>query len=91
MAPEVISGANYSSKVDIFSLGVIIVELWVAFSTGHERIITLMDCKKGKVPHALAQEHPSVARLALACLQSSPDDRPSAMEVCPPDGGHSFA
>lgn len=82
MAPEVINETRYSSKVDIFSLGIIIVELWTGFSTGHERIVALMDCKLGKVPQSLIHNHPSAARLALACLQASPDKRPSAMEVC---------
>lgn len=81
MAPEVERGGRYGAKVDVYSLGVIVVELWCPFATGHERLLALNGCKQGAVPGRMAAEHPVAARLAAACLQSDPEQRPSALEV----------
>ncbi|CAH8516097.1 unnamed protein product [Heterobilharzia americana] len=50
MSPEQERGDNYNHKVDIFSLGLIFLELLITFSTSMERIYTLTRAKQQKLP-----------------------------------------
>ena len=81
MAPEVKQGLPYTSKVDLYSLGIMLVELWVPFSTGHERLQILQGCRNGQWPEVLQQEHPVALRLVHALLRNDADARPSALQV----------
>lgn len=81
MAPEVKDGSPYDEKVDMFSLGVCVVELWCNFDTEMERIVTLRKCRDGILPPGMLQENPMASRLAMALLADNPSDRPTAAEV----------
>ncbi|CAH8518759.1 Eukaryotic translation initiation factor 2-alpha kinase 3 [Schistosoma haematobium] len=50
MSPEQERGDNYNHKVDIFSLGLIFIELLIIFNTSMERIFTLTRAKHQKLP-----------------------------------------
>ncbi|KAH8019929.1 hypothetical protein HPB51_023571 [Rhipicephalus microplus] len=52
-APEQRQQASYDSKVDIYSLGLVLTELLCPFSTGHERITELNELREGNLPSAL--------------------------------------
>ncbi|CAG5133197.1 unnamed protein product, partial [Candidula unifasciata] len=58
MSPEQIARKPYDLKVDIFSLGLIFLELWVPFSTDMERIRTLQDAKAHILPPRFRIELP---------------------------------
>lgn len=58
MSPEQISGEKYSSKVDIFSLGVIFCEMLLPFSTEMERIQVLTKIKTCSFPTYFKTNHP---------------------------------
>jgi len=83
IAPEVeLESRSYTEKVDIFSVGIIVVELWTRFSTEMERIVTLRDLREsGKLPKQLVDEHPNAAALASWLLQIDPTKRPTAHEA----------
>jgi translation initiation factor 2-alpha kinase 4 len=83
IAPEVESESrSYTEKVDIFSVGIIVVELWTRFSTEMERIVTLRDLREsGKLPRQFAEEHPNAAALASWLLETDPGKRPTAHEA----------
>ena len=56
MSPEQRGRRSYSHKVDIYSLGLILFEMLVPFSTQMERVTVLSDLRKNKFPgHFLNQ------------------------------------
>ncbi|KAG1662775.1 hypothetical protein FOA52_006801 [Chlamydomonas sp. UWO 241] len=83
ISPEIAHGwASYDEKVDLFSLGVIVFELWHPFPTGMERAVMLGALRdSGKLPEQWARAHPKVATLIRALMAPNPADRPSAREV----------
>ncbi|XP_060216255.1 eIF-2-alpha kinase GCN2 isoform X2 [Lycium barbarum] len=71
-----------NEKADMYSLGVVFLELWHPFDTAMERHIVLSDFKqKGEVPPAWAAEFPEQASLLRRLMIPSPSDRPSAVEL----------
>lgn len=51
-------------QVDLFSLGVVVFEMWHRFSTAMERAVLLRELREaGKLPPAWEAEHQQVARL----------------------------
>lgn len=75
-APEQVSTQQYGPKADIFSLGMIFLELMCTFRTEHERIITFRDCRRGVLPESLHDE--DIASIILACTHTDPSQRPTA-------------
>ena len=69
------------AKVDIFSLGIIAVELWQPFPTQMERHITLEACRAGILPERLIRDSPAACNLIQSLLSVDPSDRPSALQV----------
>jgi serine/threonine protein kinase len=80
-APEQATSKVYGSSADIFSLGLILLELICSFSTEHERLQVFGDCRhKRKVPDEVAQ-FPLAARTILSCTEPDPAKRPTALEL----------
>lgn len=50
MSPEQLKGRQYSYKVDIYSLGLILFELLMVFSTEMERIETIKMLRSSRFP-----------------------------------------
>lgn len=80
-APEQIDTEVYGPEADIFSLGLILLELFEQFQSEHERAVAFRDCRAGRLPSGLIQNHNSVANLVLWCTRHCPRDRPTAKEV----------
>ncbi len=80
-APEQIEGALVAASADIFSLGVIIVELFSSFGSGMERVVVLSRARQGHLPNPLEEQHPHIASLARKCLERVPELRPTAQEL----------
>lgn len=71
-----------NEKADMYSLGVVFLELWHPFSTGMERHIVLSDLKKkGGLPSDWVAEFPEQASLLRRLMAPIPSDRPSATEL----------
>ena len=85
IAPEIEAEeeGRYNEKVDIFSTGIIIFELWNRFSTEMERIVTLRDIREsGKLPKSFENENDRrVSTLVSWLLSRNPSDRPTAQEA----------
>ncbi|GAX20246.1 eukaryotic translation initiation factor 2-alpha kinase 1 [Fistulifera solaris] len=80
-APEQVSSREYGTKADVFSLGLILLELLCSFSTEHERLLTFRDCRQGrKLPTELSK-YKVASEIILSCTNSNPDLRPSAAEL----------
>ena len=95
IAPEIQNRwPSYDSKVDMYSLGIVVFEMWHPFSTGMERILTLRELKeKGNLPHEWQAKNSSVAEIVMWLTSGNPLSRPSAKELLrsdylPPRVGH---
>eukprot|EP00249_Psilotum_nudum_P019722 c27388_g1_i1 orf=702-2933(-) len=82
-APEIDQGwPHIDEKVDMYSLGVVLFELWHPFNTAMERHIILTDLKrKSTLPSNWATEFPQQAALVQRLMAANPSDRPSALQV----------
>lgn len=82
IAPEIELAKQYDEKVDIFSLGIVIFELWKSFDTEMERFVTLKDLREtGKLPKDFLDDHPDVGKLVSWLLSRDPLSRPTAHEA----------
>lgn len=75
--------ARYNQKVDMYSLGIILVELWVPFKTGMERIQQLQRCRLPAVilPPGFEEICPSAAGIAKRLLCHDPKGRFGSLEL----------
>ncbi|SPQ95098.1 unnamed protein product (mitochondrion) [Plasmodiophora brassicae] len=88
IAPEVMNADivnfRYDSKVDMYSLGIILFEMWYPFSTAHERVAVLQRLRdpNGPVfPDCFQEAHPRQSQIICWLLQADPSARPSALEL----------
>lgn len=79
-APEVETG-QYNEKCDVYSLGVVLVELFSSFGTAMERAETLDNLRRGKLPDDFISSYPTQAALALRMVATNPSERPSCKEI----------
>ncbi|KAI8929749.1 hypothetical protein BC831DRAFT_442914 [Entophlyctis helioformis] len=71
-----------TTKSDIYSLGIVLVELLCLFQTAMERAVTLEALKTaGVVPPGLEKAFPAETRLVRLLLSEDPQSRPSALDV----------
>jgi serine/threonine protein kinase len=81
-APEQVRSKSYGTAVDIFSLGLIFLELVCCFETEHERLDWFNRLRTRRcVPTFLQQHYPQVASTILSCTHPSPSERPCAPEL----------
>ena len=81
-APEQVRTKTYGTAVDIFSLGLILLELVCCFETEHERLDWFNRLRTRRcVPPFLDQQYPQIASTILACTRTKASERPSAREL----------
>ena len=80
-APEQVVSRDYGTAADIFSLGLILLELLCCFSTEHERLQTFYDCRHRRKLPGEFDEYPVVAQTVLACTEPKPERRPGAADL----------
>lgn len=81
-APEQITHKNYGPAVDIFSLGLILLELFSNFTSEHERAVAFHDCRHhGELAPWMRRIYPEVSSLVQACTQKDWTQRPTASEI----------
>eukprot|EP00736_Rhodelphis_marinus_P012805 Rmarinus@m.22523 len=82
-SPEQLSGQPYNEKTDMFSLGLIAMELYHdPFSTGMERAHVFGQVRKShRVPEALGHEYRTEAQVIELLLSAEPEKRPSAVQL----------
>ncbi len=81
-SPEQIESKIYGPAADVFSLGLIILELFSNFTSEHERAKAFLACRRdGELEPGLKHYFPEVAVLILACTNNDCSRRPSAREI----------
>eukprot|EP00850_Spirogloea_muscicola_P013114 SM000087S23396 [mRNA] locus=s87:428700:439817:+ [translate_table: standard] len=82
-APEIEQGwLHIDDKVDMYSLGVVLFELWHPFSTAMERAVTLSELKKkGTIPSSWSARNPQVAELVQWLMDAKAGNRPTASQL----------
>lgn len=81
-SPEQREGRRVTPASDIFSVGVLAVELFACFTTAHERISTLDSLRaRGMPPDPLMDAFPDEMSLVAAMLAIQPASRPSIASV----------
>eukprot|EP00429_Kryptoperidinium_foliaceum_P009997 CAMPEP_0176003228 /NCGR_PEP_ID=MMETSP0120_2-20121206/1066_1 /TAXON_ID=160619 /ORGANISM="Kryptoperidinium foliaceum, Strain CCMP 1326" /LENGTH=809 /DNA_ID=CAMNT_0017335865 /DNA_START=278 /DNA_END=2707 /DNA_ORIENTATION=+ len=81
-APEQLTSKSYSTAADMFSLGLIFLELVCCFETEHERLHNFQQCRQQEgVQSWLTDHYPEIANIILACTSQDPNMRPSANAV----------
>jgi serine/threonine protein kinase len=80
MAPEVEVGRPCNEKCDVYSLGILLVEIFSNFSTAMERAHVLSSNLRN-LPQEWIDQHPVQAQLAQIMVGTSPKNRPSCDEV----------
>ena len=87
-APEVATG-QYNQKCDVYSLGVVLVEIFSKFNTGMERVEVLGKLLRSEneneeewlLPEEWVLAHPIQARLARQMVSVDPSARPTCQQV----------
>ncbi|XP_068621184.1 eukaryotic translation initiation factor 2-alpha kinase 1-like [Battus philenor] len=73
-APEQLDG-QCNPKSDMFSLGIILLEMVEHFSTEMERVKTITDLRKGQIPARLTANYPKIAHIIGKLVQRRPTKR----------------
>jgi translation initiation factor 2-alpha kinase 1 len=80
-APEQLKGSEYNTKCDIYSLGVILFELFQNYGTEMERFKSLGDLRKGIIPEMVYRNWPIQTKFIELMTSHSPEIRPSAKSM----------
>ncbi|XP_052817103.1 eukaryotic translation initiation factor 2-alpha kinase 1-like [Mya arenaria] len=80
-APEQLQSSVYNTKCDIYSLGVILFELFQKYDTEMERHISLCGLRKGIIPAIINQNWPVQTKYIKLATCENPEIRPSAKEM----------
>ncbi|KAM4623298.1 eukaryotic translation initiation factor 2-alpha kinase 1 isoform 2-T2 [Polymixia lowei] len=80
-APEQLEGSHYDSKSDMYSIGVMALELFQPFGTEMERVRTLGDLREGKTPESFCHRWPILASHVMKLTSKDPGVRPNATQL----------
>uniref|UniRef100_A0A3P8RKT2 Eukaryotic translation initiation factor 2-alpha kinase 1 n=1 Tax=Amphiprion percula TaxID=161767 RepID=A0A3P8RKT2_AMPPE len=80
-APEQLKGSHYDSKSDMYSIGVLALELFQPFGTEMERVRTLGDLREGKIPDMFCHRWPVLSKYITKLTSKEPSVRPTASQL----------
>ncbi|CAM9302917.1 unnamed protein product [Choristocarpus tenellus] len=80
-SPEQLEGRCYGVEADMFSLGLMLLELCCCFNTVHERSDAFQALRAGSPPEDLKERDSELAALAKRLCNVNALERPSAQEV----------
>ncbi|CAL8283706.1 unnamed protein product [Merluccius merluccius] len=80
-APEQLEGSSYDSKSDMYSIGVLALELFQPFGTEMERVRTLGNLREGRVPDCFCHRWPILAKHIAQLTSREPGVRPNASQL----------
>lgn len=80
-SPEQLRGSCYDFKSDMYSVGIILLELFHPFGTAMERTKIIMALREGHIPKDFAQWWPLQAKYIKMLTSKDASHRPSADEM----------
>lgn len=81
-SPEQIEGNPYNEKVDIYSMGIILMELCSNYRTYSERKFCIEQLRNNSImQEKIVKEFPKEAELIRMMTQKIPSKRPTAYEI----------
>ncbi|XP_031828561.2 eukaryotic translation initiation factor 2-alpha kinase 1 isoform X1 [Nomia melanderi] len=79
-APEQLEG-KCDPKSDVYSLGIVLLELLVHTKTDMERVEIINSLKRGHIPTTLTANYPKWAHIVSQLVQADPEKRPSTSQL----------
>ncbi|XP_053979974.1 eukaryotic translation initiation factor 2-alpha kinase 1-like [Hylaeus volcanicus] len=79
-APEQLQG-KCDPKSDVYSLGIVLLEMLVHTKTHMERVEIIANSKRGHLPMILTATYPKWAHIISQLVQTDPEKRPSTSEL----------
>ncbi|NWT33743.1 E2AK1 kinase, partial [Cardinalis cardinalis] len=80
-SPEQLQGSHYDFKSDMYSLGVVLLELFQPFGTEMERTEVLTHLRTGQIPHTFYQKWPTQAKYVKLLTSARATERPTAAQL----------
>ena len=81
-SPEQTTSRMYGTAADIYSLGLICLELFSNFTSEHERAKAFHECRYNReLPPSIKQYYPEVTALILGCTKEDWRQRPTASDI----------
>ena len=78
IAPEIFEGANYSYASDLYSLGIVILEIYMNFKTNMEKILCIKDIRDNK---KLELSNKEIKKIILSLLDKNPKNRMTLNDI----------